>query len=194
MEVTMDSNDTLSGMTERDARDWSDPKAIELLENWHSRVYAAQAAHYASADRFRLANYIVGVPAIIFSSIVGTAIFAGLEKNSGLAWLFALVSILAAILAGLQTFLRFSERATQHATAGDWFSAVRRDIEETLHLPVECRGKVKDCFDRFRKEINRAAQDAPELRSKFWQREASRFRVKEPRFRTKRTSLGGKAS
>ncbi|MFN2517260.1 MAG: hypothetical protein ABR556_13715, partial [Pyrinomonadaceae bacterium] len=61
-------------------------------------------------------NYIVGVPAVIFSSVVGTTIFAGLEKNSPKAPLVALASILAAVLAGLQTFLRLSERAAQHAT------------------------------------------------------------------------------
>ncbi len=187
MEVTMESDDALPRMTEGDEREWDDPKAVELLEDWHNRVYAAQAAHYASADRFRLLNYIVGIPSIIFSSVVGTAIFAGLEKNSTPSRLVASVSILAAVLAGLQTFLRFSERATQHATAGDWFSAVRRDIEEILHLPVDCRGKVKDCLDKVRREINRAAQDAPELRTKFWQQEAGRFRVREPHVRKKRS-------
>ena len=183
----MQSEDTLPRMTESDGRDWDDPKAVELLEDWHSRVYAAQAAHYASADRFRLLNYIVGVPSIIFSSIVGTAIFAGLEKHSTPSRLVASISILAAVLAGLQTFLRFSERASQHATAADWFSAVRRDIEEILHLPVNCRGKVKDCLDKVRKEMNRAAQDAPELSSSFWRQEAGRFRVKEPPVRKKRS-------
>ena len=183
----MQSEDTLPRMTESDGREWDDPKAVELLEDWHSRVYAAQAAHYASADRFRLLNYVVGVPSIIFSSIVGTAIFAGLEKNSTPSRLVASISILAAVLAGLQTFLRFSERASQHATAADWFSAVRRDIEEILHLPINCRGKVKDCLDKVRKEMNRAAQDAPELSSSFWRQEAGRFRVKEPPVRKKKS-------
>ncbi len=182
----MDADDTEQRMTESDRRDWSDQVAEHLLEDWHNRVYAAQSAHYASADRFRRYNYFVGVPSIIFSSVVGTAIFAGLEKNSPQAWLVASVSILAAVLAGLQTFLRFSERATDHATAADWFSAVRRDIEEILHLPIECRGKVKVCLDRVRKEMNRAAQDAPELTSKYWKQEARRFRVNEPSLRKKK--------
>ena len=83
-------------------------------------------------------------------------------------------------LAGLQTFLRFSERAAQHATAGDWFSAIRRDIEQMLHLPANCRGKAKECLDEVRKEMNRASQDAPELNSRLWMRQAQRFGVKEP--------------
>jgi hypothetical protein len=160
------------------------PTVEQLLQDWHKRVYAAQSAHYASADRFRALNYVLGVPAIIFSSIVGTAIFAGLEKSSPKATLVASVSILAAVLAGLQTFLRFPERAADHAKAGDWFSAIRRDIEEIMHLPTHCRGKAKECLDNLRKEMNRASQDAPELNSRFWKREAHRFGVSEPMLRT----------
>jgi len=160
------------------------PTVEQLLQDWHKRVYAAQSAHYASADRFRALNYILGVPAIIFSSVVGTAIFAGLLKSSPQAPLVASISLLAAVLAGLQTFLRFPERAAAHARAGDWYSAIRRDIEEIMHLPANCRGKAKDCLDNLRKEMNRASQDAPELNSRFWKREAHRFGVSEPMLRT----------
>ena len=154
-----------------------------LLEDWRRRVYAAQSAHYASADRFRMLNYIVGVPAVIFSSVVGTALFAGLEKDSPRTWLIASTSILAAVLGALQTFLRFAERATLHATAADWYSAIRRDIEEILHLSVEDRGTPKDCLDEVRKEMNRAAQDSPELSARQWRRQAQRFKVAEPESR-----------
>jgi hypothetical protein len=154
-----------------------------LLEDWRRRVYAAQSAHYASADRFRMLNYLVGVPAVVFSSVVGTALFAGLEKDSARTWLIASISILAAVLGALQTFLRFAERATLHASAADWYSAIRRDIEEILHLPVEVRGTPKDRLDEVRKEMNRVAQDSPELSARNWMREAKRFGVHEPELR-----------
>src|SRR6266498_3380237 len=99
----MDSKYTERGVLPGKRRDWN-AQVEQLLADWRQRVYAAQAAHYASADRFRLLNYIVGIPSIIFSSVVGTAIFAGLEKNSTPSRLVASVSILAAVLAGLQTF------------------------------------------------------------------------------------------
>jgi hypothetical protein len=175
----MSSQGTGQGVAKSDGHDWS-VSVTKLLEDWHKRVYAAQSAHYASADLFRRLNYLVGVPAVVFSSVVGTAIFAGLEKDSPRAVLIASASIVAAVLAGLQTFLRFPERASEHATAADWYSAVRRDIEETLHLPLECRGTAKECLHRIRKEMNRAAQDAPEMSSRLWKREAKRFGVKEP--------------
>jgi hypothetical protein len=175
----METDDKGQKARPSDTHDWTD-QVEQLLNDWHSRVYAAQTAHYASADNLRLLNYLIGVPAAILSSIVGTAIFAGLEKDSAQTYIIASISILTAVLAGLQTFLRFSERAVQHATAGDWYSAVRRDLEATIHLPIEFRGRAKECLDRFRKEINRVAQDSPELRGLLWKREARRFGVKEP--------------
>ncbi len=166
------------------------PEVEHLLEDWRNRVYAAQIAHYASADRFRLLNYFVGVPATIFSSIVGTALFAGLEKNSPQTLVVASISIAAAILAALQTFLRFAERASQHAIAGDWYSAIRRDIEQLLHLSIADRGAAKDCLDEIRKEMNRVGQNSPELSSREWRRQAKRFRVREPQFQTRSSSHG----
>ncbi|MEP6742077.1 MAG: SLATT domain-containing protein [bacterium] len=174
----MDPVDTREPSVVIDETHWTD-QVNQLLADWHQRVYAAQSAHYASADLFRKLNYAIGVPAVIFATVVGTAIFAGLEKDSPRALAVAIVSILAAVLAGLQTFLRFSERAAQHATAADWYSAIRREIEQILHLPIDCRGKAKDCLDEVRKEMNRAVQDAPELSTRFWQREAKRFGVRE---------------
>lgn len=161
-----------------DTGDWTD-KVEELLRDWRRRVFAAQQAHYKSADLFRFLNYLLGVPAIIFSSIVGTAIFAGLEKDSPRTLIVASASIIAAVLTGLQTFLRFPERALQHAKAGAWYSAIRRDIEQTLHLSIKDREKAKDFVDKTRKEINRVSQDSPELRSRRWERYAKRFRVKD---------------
>lgn len=178
-EVAMDPEQTVPEVSPGDGRDWT-PDVVHLLEDWHKRCYAAQSAHYASSDLCRLLNYVIGVPAVVFASVVGTAIFAGLEKDTPKALLVASASILAAVLAGLQTFLRFSERAAQHATAADWYSAIRRDIEQTLHLPVEVRGKAKECLDQVRKDMNRVAQDAPELSVRAWKREAKRFGVREP--------------
>ncbi len=175
----MDSDDTAQDVPQSGDGGWN-PEVGHVLEDWHKRVYAAQAAHYASADRFRLLNYVIGVPAAVFASVVGTAIFAGLEKDSPRALVVASVSILAAVLAALQTFLRFSERAVAHGSAADWYSAIRRDIEETLHLPVESRGNAKVCLDQVRKEMNRVTQEAPELSVRIWKREAKRFGVKEP--------------
>jgi hypothetical protein len=156
------------------------PKIEQLLQDWRNRVYAAQAAYYQEAERLRRRQYQLGIPTVIVSSLVGTAVFADLDKVTTLRWVVGSVSILAAVLASLQTFLKFGENATLHGVAADWFAAIRREIEEILALPVDLRGNPKACLDAIRQEINKAGQKSPELRETLWGRIARRFAVEEP--------------
>ncbi len=152
------------------------PKVEELLQDWRKRVYAAQTAYYDVAEQYRRWNYRLGIPVVVVSSLVGAAVLS----DKGNKWLVGLVSILAALLASLQTFLKFGENATLHGAAGDWFAAIRRDIEEVLALPPEARGKPKTFLDSIRKEMNKAGQKSPELSERLWKKVARRFSVEEP--------------
>ena len=156
------------------------PKVEDLLCDWRRRVYAAQAAYYGEAERLRRRNYQLGIPVVIVSSLVGTAIFGNWADDQTYKWWVGGVSILAAILASLQTFLKFGESATLHGAAADWFAAIRRDIEEVLALPLDLRGNPKECLDSIRQEMNKAGQKAPELSERLWTKVARRFAVEEP--------------
>ncbi len=156
------------------------PSVEELLKNWHSRAYAAQSAYYDMAERLRRLNYLLGIPVVIVSSLVGTAVFADWSQNGNYKWWVGSVSILAAVLASLQTFLKFGENATLHGTAADWFAAIRREIEEVLALPPALRGHPKQCLDSIRQEMNKAGQKSPELGERLWKKVARRFGVEEP--------------
>lgn len=156
------------------------PKIEQLLQDWRNRVYAAQAAYYHEAERPRRRQLQLGIPVVIVSSLVGTAVFADWAKEPILKWGVGGISILAAVLASLQTFLKFGENATLHGVAADWFAAIRREIEETLALPLDLRGNPKACLDAIRQEINKAGQKSPELRETLWCRIARRFAVEEP--------------
>src|SRR5437660_3062136 len=63
VEVIMDSDETGQQVSPSDGHDWS-AQVVQLLENWHKRVYAAQSAHYATSDLFRALNYVIGIPAV----------------------------------------------------------------------------------------------------------------------------------
>src|SRR6266540_1560800 len=80
------------------------PKMEALLQDWRSRVYAAQSAYYETAEKLHRQNYWLGIPVIIVSSVVGTAVFSDWSKEGLFKWVVGSVSIAAAILASLQTF------------------------------------------------------------------------------------------
>ena len=94
--------------------------------------------------------------------------------------MIGLMGSLAAILAGLQTFLKLAESAALHGVAADWYASIRRDIEQLLALPPEIRGNVKETLDAIRHTMNKAGQNAPQLNEHLWARMAKRFGVKEP--------------
>ena len=162
---------------------WADD-AEQLLQDWRNRAYAAQSAYYIVAERYRRTNYLLGIPVVILSGLVGTAIFADLENGLGGygQWVFGSVSIMAAVLSSLQTFLRLADSAGEHGAAAAWYSAIRRDAEQILALPREARGSPKSCLDAIRQEMNKAGQKAPPLSEKLWAQFAQRFGVKEPPF------------
>lgn len=157
----------------------------DLAREWGKRAAAAQHAHYYLATNLRRRNLALGIPVVILSAIVGTALFASLAASSdsfplGLRLAVGSVSLLAAVLAAIQTFLRFAERSERHAQAADWYSAIRREIDELLALPVDKRGESKRTLDSLRKEFNKAGQTYPEIGESTWGRIASTFGVEDP--------------
>ena len=88
-------------------------------------------AHYLSAERAWKWHNRLGIPAVVAGTIVSTSIFATLESNPDLGWKIAtgIVALVAVVLAALQTFLNFSERAQKHVAAAIGYSQERRHLE-----------------------------------------------------------------
>jgi hypothetical protein len=163
---------------------WTEQET-DLAREWGKRAAAAQHAHYYLATNLRRRNLALGIPVVILTAIVGTALFGSLAASTETfpVWVrFAVgtISIVAAVLAATQTFLRFAERSERHAQAGDWYSAIRREIDELLALPIEKRGESKRTLDGLRKEFNKAGQTYPEIGEETWGKVAREFGVEEP--------------
>ena len=162
---------------------WDD-SAEALLKDWRQRMAAASEAHYKLASGLRRNNLMLGVPVVIFSSCVGTSLFASVANpEAGIPPAFKIavgsISVVAAILAALQTFLRFGERAEKHVVAADWYTALRRDIEQVLALSAKERGTPKSCFDRIRKDMSKVGQQSPEIGDRLWKFMAKKYGVHE---------------
>jgi hypothetical protein len=89
------------------------PEIDTLATDWFRRCRESQRVHYEYGSSLEKRNYWLGVPTIILSTAVGTAVFASIESSTASAkyglWC-GLVSMAAAILAALQTFLNLPLR------------------------------------------------------------------------------------
>jgi hypothetical protein len=156
------------------------PEVVKLLREWSARADASSNAHYALCTRLSRANIRFGVPVVVLTTFVGTSVFATLQHhvNVGLKIAVGMVSVLAAVLASLQTFLRFGERAEKHRTAAEAWAALRRDMEKMIALhPTypESRGDPKQYLDKVGQTFTQIAQQSPEMGEQGWWRPRRRY-------------------
>lgn len=107
-----------------------------LLEVWYRRAEACHKCHFLASHRYARYNYTIGIPAIVFTTAVGTSLFASLSMKSIAVIatvIVGTVSMVAAILSSLQTFLGFSERADRHRDAGVKYGTMGRKMELLLN-------------------------------------------------------------
>jgi conflict system pore-forming effector with SLATT domain len=142
------------------------------LLHWLRNAKRSAEANYAAAEYFSSLHLWFGVPTAAMSALVGTSIFASLTGTTGTTAKIAIasVSMLAAILAALQTILNFEKRATRHRTAGARYNSTKRQIEELLVNIKEFQGKPEALLTPLRRELNSLAVDSPQPPRRIWKR------------------------
>src|SRR4051794_29203729 len=66
-----------------------------LLENWLERVQVAQSLHYRSSVLYARANYYVGIPVVVLSTIAGSSVFAAINQKEQNVWATMLIGSLS---------------------------------------------------------------------------------------------------
>jgi hypothetical protein len=132
----------------------------QVLDDWYQRVAVTQRAHYLSADYFGARKYWLGIPAVVLSTLVGTSVFATVQKQPEL-WLqitVGLASVAAALLASLQTFLGYAERAEKHRVAGAKYGALGRELEQ---IRASDTLQSAEAMSEVRKRLDDLAVESP---------------------------------
>ncbi len=158
------------------------PAVLDLLRDWERRAAASADANYGVAQRLAKHTIRLGVPVVALTTLIGTSVFATLEENVAVEYRIVVgaLSGLAAVLASLQTFLRFPERAEKHRAAGEQWSSVRREISQMLALHptyLASRGDPKAYLDDLRRRMDEIAAQSPEMPDRDWARAQSRHGV-----------------
>lgn len=140
-----------------------------LVTDWFRRARESQRLHYECGTRCSHLSYKLGIPAIVFSTIVGTSVFASLNSEDLPAWgklIVGGISIAAAVLTSLQTFLGYPEKADRHRIAGAEYGAIRRSLELLKTIPPKSDDELNAALDQIKERMDLLAKDAPEVPSK----------------------------
>ena len=126
-------------------------------------------------DPLRRRYLLLGIPVVVFTTLVGTSAFASISKAHGnsiqgleidpdlVLVVVGTISVLAAVLSSLQTFLRYATRAEGHRIAALRYETLRRDMATTLALPREARGEPDKDLNSVRQRMDRYAKESPTI-------------------------------
>ena len=76
--------DVKTGATGARAESWT-PELEQLIAKWQRRMTACQHAYYLEPERFRRWHFWLGIPAVVLSSVVGTAVIAWSKRTDSFA-------------------------------------------------------------------------------------------------------------
>lgn len=143
---------------------------IELFEQWRFRNHRVQLAHYECARRFERLHLWLGLPAIALSTLVGTAVFSSLEKTTDfrVQIVVGLLSVTAAVLTGLQTFLRYAELAERHRIAGARFANLKHRMELLSTLPPATEADMRVALASIEESWAKLREESPTLPTRVW--------------------------
>lgn len=117
----------------------------DLVETWYRRAGSALKAHYNAARSLKALDRWYGgfaaLLAAVAAALVGAALLAEGGVSRPILWTVAGLSIGAAALTGLHTFLGLGEQAERHRSVASRYSALARDMESMLHgaVPLDAR-------------------------------------------------------
>lgn len=133
-------------------------KEAERIEE--DSIHSAKG-QFNTAAIWNRRHYWLGVPATAFGALAGAAFIKDCPEIA------SLLSLAATILTALVTFLKPTERASEHKTAGDQYLALRNDArlfrEIELLAPEDGQSntdKIKALSQR-RNELNQGSPEIP---------------------------------
>ena len=106
----------------------------DALVGWRTTIRLHHIAHSRCTAHNTRLHRVIGIPVIVFTTVVGSTVFGTMGKATD-TWLVVATgffSILAAVLSSLQTFLNYSTLAEKHKIAATHYGMLRREIEQFL--------------------------------------------------------------
>ena len=146
--------------------------STKLLKDWYVRIRIAQRGHYQDASQLKRKNHFLGIPVVILATVVGAGVFTSIETNPSLYTQITtgLLSLLAAILASLQTFLNYSEKSEKHLNAARRLTGLKKEIEEILTVYKDNEEKIVESVSYIRNTWEEITNTAPLISDKHFEK------------------------
>ncbi len=150
----------------------------EALRGWLRHAHKGRDRHDEAARRYDQYRYWLGVPAVIFSAVVGTAVFAslGTTVDTLVKIIVGLISVTAAVLSSLQTFFNFADLAERHRAAGVRYKNIIRELEQAFTESPEWLREKADWMSDLRRRLDELELEAPVVPKAIYDRIEQRYK------------------
>ena len=153
----------------------------KLLTRWARRAQKVETAHHEAAAELARWNNGVGVCLVSLSTFVSASVITSLQQQPVL-WIKVVIgaaSVLAAVLGGVQGFLRLGDQAERHRITGVRYGVFKREIEHKLAFPPE-EGEEAFVAD-LRLRWDTLAEECPAAPERVWKRVERRLQPDGPK-------------
>ena len=148
----------------------------ELLNGWLIHSHKCRDRHDVAARLYAKGQYALGIPSLVVSTIVGTSVFSALSSKEVPALWVGILSIAAAVLAALQTFMDFGGRSDKHRSAGVKYKAAIRLLEQNkVRLSQGAEPSTED-IDSMRTLLDTLEDAAPVVMPKIYDQIEKKYR------------------
>jgi hypothetical protein len=145
------------------------PDLAALLRHRRKLAWAAQHAYFERASILGKLNYWIGVPVVVVTALAGSVIVANHTGDTPIPVWVGVITVSAAVLASLQTFFRFGERAAFSALSGNKYAQLRRRIEDCLVAPPEGLAARLEEIQKLEDDLGEQSPPIGERRLLRWQ-------------------------
>ena len=142
----------------------------DLVARWRFRVHRVQLAHYETARRLERQHLWLGIFAIALSAAVGTAVFASLAVDDRplVRIVIGALSVVAAVLTSLQTFLKSADSAEKHRIAGSKLGHLKHEIELLSVFSPETDAELREQLVALESRWAKVRDENPSIPPKIW--------------------------
>ncbi len=127
------------------------------LERLEEDCTLSGKAHFNASDRWGRYHFWLGIPAVVLSAVAGAAFLKTLPEIA------SALSTAAAVLTGIITFVKPSEKSAAHKTWGDQYLSLRNNARILRELGLDQLADEKTALDQLaamsakRDELNQGA-------------------------------------
>ena len=139
------------------------------LVEWKVRCGLTSFAHHRVQAKYHKRHVHLGIALMACTTITGTSSFAKLgEAEAAIGALIVILTLIAGILAGVQTFLDYKSVGEQHKNAASGWEDLRWKIETILASTPEDQDVAEAKLTEVSDVATKLRRQSPTIHNDYW--------------------------